>query len=63
MVQDEKWRKTHDVGPVREVPAPPSARGVRLASGRLTRSAGRNGGTEKERGWPTRVHPRTRYAA
>ena len=30
----------------RDVPAPPSARGVRLASGRLTRSGRRHGGTE-----------------
>ena len=33
-------------GLAREVPAPPSARGVRLASGRLTRSGRRHGGTE-----------------
>ena len=33
-------------GPACEVPAPPSARGVRLASGRLTRSGRRHGGTE-----------------
>ena len=33
-------------GLAREVPAPPSARGVRLASGRLTRSGRRHGDTE-----------------
>ena len=33
-------------GPACEVPAPPSARGVRLAFGRLTRSGRRHGGTE-----------------
>ena len=33
-------------GPACEVPALPSARGVRLASGRLTRSGRRHGGTE-----------------
>ena len=32
--------------PAREVPTPPSARGVLLASGRLTRSTRRHGGTE-----------------
>ena len=33
-------------GPACEVPAPPSARGVRLAFGRLTRSGRRHGDTE-----------------
>lgn len=33
-------------GPARDIPAPPSARGVRLASGRITRSRRRHGGTE-----------------
>ena len=37
----------HRLGLAREVPAPPPARGVRQASGRLTRSGRRHDGTER----------------